>query len=175
MQLSEVLDLVAGLPTKDREKVLGLARKSMATRRWVPNVGPQTEAFVCQADELFYGGEAGGGKTDLGIGLALTEHKRSLLLRRINKDAVKIKPRIEDILGHDNGYNGQLQRWRLGERQIDIAGCEQESDKQRFKGDPHDLIVFDEGTDFLHSQYRFIIGWNRSTDPKQRCRPHCSE
>jgi Meiotically up-regulated gene 113 len=54
--------------------------------------------------------------------------------------------------------------------QIDIAGCEQESDKQRFKGDPHDLIVFDEGTDFLESQYRFIIGWNRSTDPKQRCR-----
>jgi hypothetical protein len=91
-------------------------------------------------------------------------------LRRINKDAVKIKPRIEEILGHDSGYNGQLQRWRLGERQIDIAGCEQESDKQRFKGDPHDLIVFDEGTDFLESQYRFIIGWNRSTDPKQRCR-----
>jgi hypothetical protein len=74
-------------------------------------------------------GEAGGGKTDLGVGLALTGHKRSLLLRRINKDAVKIKPRIEEILGHDNGYNGQLQRWRLGERQIDIAGCEQESDK----------------------------------------------
>jgi hypothetical protein len=31
--------------------------------------------------------------------------------------------------------------YALGERQIDIAGCEQESDKQRFKGDPHDLIV----------------------------------
>jgi len=58
-------------------------------------------------------------------------------LRRINKDAVKIKPCIEDILRHDSGYNGQLQRWRLGEPQIDIAGCEQESDKQRFKGDPH--------------------------------------
>ena len=28
----------------------------------------------------------------------------------------------------------------LGDRQIDIAGCEQESDKRRFKGDPHDLI-----------------------------------
>jgi hypothetical protein len=54
---------------------------------------------------------------------------------------------------------------RVGERQIDIAGCEQESDKQRFKGDPHDVIVFDEDTDFLESQYRFIIGWNRSTDP----------
>src|SRR3954449_11912436 len=51
-----------------------------------------------------------------------------------------------------------------------LSGCEQETDKQRFKGDPHDPIVFDEGTDFLESQYRFIIGWNRSTDPKQRCR-----
>jgi hypothetical protein len=78
-----------------------------------------SQHFLCEADELFYGGEAGGGKTDLGIGLALTAHKRSLLLRRINKDTVKIKPRIEEILGHDNGYNGQLQRWRLGDRQID--------------------------------------------------------
>ena len=96
--------------------------------------------FFLAHDELFYGGEAGGGKTDLGIGLALTAQKRSLFLKRINKDAVKIKSRIEEILGHDNGYNGQLQRWRLGDRQIDIAGCEQESDKRRFKGDPHDLI-----------------------------------
>ena len=37
---------------------------------WVPNPGPQTQAFLCEADELFYGGEAGGGKTDGGIGLA---------------------------------------------------------------------------------------------------------
>jgi len=158
MQLSEVLNLVAGLPTKDREKVLGLARKSMASRPWVPNVGPQTEAYYSEADEIFYGGEAGGGKTDLGVGLAITEHQRTLILRRINKDALKIKPRIEEILGSDSGYNGQLQRWKLRDRQIDIAGCEQESDKQRFRGDPHDLIVFDEGTDFLESQYRFIIG-----------------
>ena len=170
MLLDELLARLTELPEKSRTEAIDLAIKSTATMAWVPNPGPQTQAFLCEADELFYGGEAGGGKTDLGIGLALTAHKRSLLLRRINKDAVKIKPRIEEILGHDNGYNGQLQRWRLGERQIDIAGCEQESDKQRFKGDPHDLIVFDEGTDFLESQYRFIIGWNRSTDPNQRCR-----
>ena len=129
---------------------MSIAVKSTATMAWVPNPGPQTQAFLCEADELFYGGEAGGGKTDLGIGLALTAHKRSLLLRRINKDAVKIKPRIEEILGHHNGYNGQLQRLRLGERQIDIAGCEQESDKQQFKGDPQPE-VFDENTDFIES------------------------
>ena len=29
----------------------------------------------------------------------------------------------------------------------------EEPDKQRFRGDPHDLIVFDEGTDFLEFKY----------------------
>src|SRR4051794_30861803 len=170
MLLDELLARLTELPEKSRAEAIDLAVKSTANMAWIPNPGPQTQAFLCEADELFYGGEAGGGKTDLGIGLALTAHRRSLLLRRINKDAVKIKPRIEAILGHDTGYNGQLQRWRLGERQIDIAGCEQESDKQRFKGDPHDLIVFDEGPDFRESECRLIIGWTRSTDPKQRCR-----
>ena len=110
---------------------------------WVPNPGPQTQAYFCEADELFYGGQAGGGKTDLGIGLALTLHKRSLLLRRINKDALKLANRVEAILGDRDGYNGQLQTWRLPNARIDFGGCEQESDKHRYKGEPHDLIFYD--------------------------------
>jgi hypothetical protein len=139
MLLDELVARLTQLPEKSRTEAIDLAFKSTATMAWIPNPGPQTQAFLCEADELFYGGEAGGGKSDLGIGLALSAHKRSLLLRRINKDALKIKPRIEDILGHASGYNGQLQRWRLGERQIDIVGCEQESDKQRRRARPsHD-------------------------------------
>jgi Terminase large subunit, T4likevirus-type, N-terminal len=138
---------------------------------WVPNIGPQTDAYFTLADETFYGGQAGGGKTDLGLGLAITQHRRSLILRRFNKDAVKLVERAEGIVGHRNGYNGQQQRWKFPDgRLIEFGGCEQESDKQRYKGDPHDLIVFDEGCDFVESQYRFIIGWNRSNIPCQRCR-----
>lgn len=168
--LDELLARLTALPEDVRNQVVAEAKAATATMVWVPNPGPQQTAFFSDADEVFYGGQAGGGKTDLAVGLALTSHRRSLILRRINKDAVKIVSRIEEVLGHRNGYNGQLQRWKLDEKQIDIAGCEQESDKQRFKGDPHDLIVFDEGTDFLESQYRFIIGWNRSAVPGQRCR-----
>jgi hypothetical protein len=133
-------------------------------------VGPQAEAYHCEADELFFGGSAGSSKTDLGLGLALTAHRRSLILRRVNKDALKLVERTAEIVGHREGYNGQLQRWKLGDRLIEFAGCEYEDDKQRFKGDPHDLIYFDEGTDFFYSQYRFIIGWNRSAVAGQRCR-----
>jgi hypothetical protein len=137
---------------------------------WVPNIGPQTQAYHTQADELLYGGEAGGGKTSLSLGLAITRHKRSLILRRINKDAVKLVEDVASIVGHRDGYNGQLQRWKLDNRLIEFGGCEQEADKQRYKGDPHDFIGFDELCDFLESQYRFIIGWNRSAEPGQRCR-----
>ncbi len=111
--------------------------------------------------------------THLGLGLALTAHKRSVLLRRVNKDAKKLVPFLVEIVGGRDGYNGQDARWAggaIGDRQIDIAGCEHEDDKQRFKGDPRDLYYFDEGTDFSYSQYKFITGWNRSPDPKQRCR-----
>lgn len=168
--LDEILAVLKAAGPDARNAAVDIARRQLGSPMWVPNLGPQSEACDTPADELFYGGAAGSGKSDLGLGLALTAHRRSLILRRINKDAVKLVERMAEIVGGRQGYNGQLQRWRLGERQIDFAGCEYEDDKQRFKGDPHDLIYFDEGSDFLYSQYRFIIGWNRSAVAGQRCR-----
>jgi len=169
-----VLSRLAAAAPQAKRRFVELAYAKLGRPVWVPNAGPQSAAYDSPADELFYGGAAGSGKSDLGIGLALTRHRRSLILRRVNKDAVKLVERAAQILGHRDGYNGQLQRWRLGDgpdgRLIEFAGCEYEDDKQRFKGDPHDLIHFDEGTDFTYTQYRFIIGWNRSADAAQRCR-----
>jgi hypothetical protein len=168
--LDRIVQQLRSRDPTERQAILSLVQRATAHCAWSPNPGPQARAYTCAADELFYGGQAGGGKTDLGLGLALTAHRRSLVLRRINKDAVKLAERVAQILGHRDGYNGQLQRWKLGDGLIEFAGCEHADDKHRFKGDPHDLIFFDEGTDFLESQYRFIIGWNRSVDPRQRCR-----
>lgn len=171
----ERVDLVAELPADKRDELEAFARAGTKHLPWVPNPGPQTLAYKCEADELFYGGQAGGGKTNLALGLAVTAHRRTLILRRINKDASKLLEHLSDILGHRQGMSLQPPRWRLphsdgGERLIEFGGCEFEADKQRYKGEPHDLIYFDEGSDFLASQYRFIIGWNRSTVQGQRCR-----
>jgi hypothetical protein len=43
-------------------------------------------------------------------------------------------------------------------------------DDQHWMGNPHDLIVADEATQFARMQIRFLMGWLRSNDPKQRCR-----
>jgi hypothetical protein len=139
-------------------------------RKWLPNPGPQTEAYHSQADELFYGGQAGGGKSDILMGLALTAHRQSLLLRRTTREAGAFIKRFADIVGHRDGWNGQLSRFTLPGRMIEFGGCQLEEDKQKYKGDPHDLIGFDEISDFSETQYRFIIGWNRSAERRQRCR-----
>jgi hypothetical protein len=123
--LADIEAALAKMPPEARRKIEIAAALHHAGRVWTPTPGsPQESAFNCPADELFYGGSAGSGKTDLGLGLALTQHRRSLILRRINKDALKLVERTADILKTRDGFNGQLQRWRLPDgRQVDFAGC----------------------------------------------------
>jgi len=168
--LDEIVNRLTGLGDLERDEVVRQALDATKGMIWVPNPGPQTMAFNSPADELYYGGQAGGGKSDLGIGLGLTQHEKSLILRRFNDDAKVLAERTMAIVGSRDGYNGQAQILRLPGRLLEYGGVKDLEDRQRYKGDPHDLIHFDEIPDFLEDQYTFIIGWNRSTNPGQRCR-----
>lgn len=177
MQLSEVLAALEGLPESDRAQVIAEAAEATKDMLWVPNPGPQTDAYFSEADELFYGGQAGGGKSALICGLAVTAHERSLILRRMRADAEELADteligKIFD--GNSDGWNASKLVYRDDKLVIRFGGCELERDKQRYKGKPSDLVVFDEITDFLESQYVFITIWNRSTTPGQRCRVVCT-
>lgn len=170
MSLRELVDALTAMPAEHEQEVVSPILAEMADIPWVPNPGPQTLGYFSPADETFYGGEAGGGKTDLLLGLALAAHRKSLILRRTNKEAAGLIERMAEILKTRDGLNAQLGVWRYGNRVIDVGGCQLEEDKQKYKGNPHDLIAFDEVSDFAETQYTFIIGWNRSTFPGQRCR-----
>jgi hypothetical protein len=166
--LGELLACLATLPDDDIATLD--AEISADGAKWAPTPGPQEDAYFSEADELFYGGQAGGGKSHLMIGLSVTAHQRSLLLRRTAKEAEGWVDDYEEIYGDREGYNGQQNTWRRDGRIIELSGCQLETDKQKHKGRPHDLIGFDEVSDFSETQYTFIIGWNRSTVPGQRCR-----
>ena len=170
LRIDDVLTALGGLGDIARQELISKANATVGVRLWTPNPGPQTDAYFSEADELFYGGQAGGGKSDLEVGLSVTEHHRSLLLRRTNKEALGLVERMSEVIGNRDGWSGQHGIWRLNECTVEISGCQLEDDKQKFKGSPHDLICFDEVSDFSESQYTFIIGWNRSTKPGQRCR-----
>lgn len=168
--LDEILRAYNALPEKEQAKILANAHTIRNGRRWVPNPGPQTDAYFSEADELFYGGGAGGGKSALLCGVAVNEHKNALILRRISKNLKGIKRELHTILGSYDGFNDQAGVWRHSNGVIDLGHCEHEGDKENYQGVPHDLKGFDELTQFTESQYTYIIGWNRSADPNQRCR-----
>lgn len=145
---------------------------------WRPQAGPQTEAFHCEADILFFGGQAGGGKTDLALGLAGTAHFDSIIFRRTYKQLDSIIKRSKKLyaqVAEENevvaDYNKSEHVWTFRDgRTVELRQVEHEDDKDDYQGQPHDLIVFDEGPQFPESVVRFIIGWLRSTRPGQRCR-----
>jgi len=139
---------------------------------WLPDPRniPQCMAYESEADVIGYGGAAGGGKTDLGLGFAGTKHRRSIIFRRVYPLLEGIEYRGKELFGA-KGYNGSLHRWVLETgATIQLSAMQYEEDKKNFQGRPFDLYVFDEATEFVESQVRFVMGWNRSTYPDQKCR-----
>lgn len=137
---------------------------------WQPQ--PKQEAAIeSEADELLYGGQAGGGKTDVLLGLALTRHRRSVIFRRQYTSMRDLVDRSLEIVGEPKYLNRSEMRWRLPDgRVVDFGAVEHEDDKHKWQGRAHDLKAFDEVTQFTESQYLFLTGWNRTTARGQRCR-----
>lgn len=170
--LDELLTRVGNLPPKEQLAVLKEAEKQTTAMRWVPNPGPQTDAYFCKADVLLYGGEPGGGKSQLILGLAFNEHQKSLIMRREYGDLDGLIADALTIHGSRDGFNGSPPpKLRVSERQtISFAAAHRVGDEQGQMGKGRDLIGIDEATHFAESQIRFLMGWNRTDDPGQRCR-----
>lgn len=136
---------------------------------WEPLPGPQTQAYESKADVIGYGGAAGGGKTDLACGMALTRHTVSAMFRREATQLTGIIDRLTTLLGGRDGYNGSDRIWRLDGRQIEFGSVPHPGDETKYQGRPKDLLVIDEAANFLESQVRFLMGWVRTTKQGQKC------
>lgn len=130
---------------------------------------PQTEAYDSEADLLLYGGAAGGGKSDLLCGVALTRHTNSVIFRKQSTDLRGIEERLLQLAGRD-GWNGTLKTLRLGPKLIELGHLDKPGSEESWRGRPHDFIGFDEGGQLSKYKVRFVLGWLRSADPKQRRR-----
>lgn len=170
--LSELLELLPYLTQPERAE---LDQLIATIKGWVPLPGPQTQAIQSEADVLFYGGAAGGGKTDLLLGLASKEHRRSIIFRRESTQLKGIEDRASEMYLNMGRYNGQDGIWRFNDgRRIEFGSCKDPGDERKYQGRAHDLKGFDEITHFLKSQFVYLGGWLRSADPSQRCRVVCT-
>jgi len=62
---------------------------------------------------------------------------------------------------------GDKKQWRFDGRIITLASMQREQHWTKHKGGGKDLLVFDEAAEFLETQIRSIIGWNRTTKEGQ--------
>jgi hypothetical protein len=144
---------------------------------WAPdprNV-PQCLAYDSPAFEILYGGAAGGGKSDLLLGLARTRHTRSLLLRRQFPDLERsLISRSFEFFGDKKQYNDNKHIWQIGGLRIEyghmmhIGTPQIPGDESQYASAPYDLVGFDQLEQFLQYAYEFMFSRARSTNKQQR-------
>jgi hypothetical protein len=147
--------------------------KPQLSRAWLPQPGPQMEAFRSQADELLYGGAAGGGKTDLLIGLATTQHQASTLFRRQSTDLDTLWERLTEVAGKTGiaQTNSVKKNMRLNDgRRIYGGHLDAPGSEKGHQGNARDFYGFDEGAQLDEFKVNFVTQWLRAIDPKQRKR-----
>lgn len=165
---AEIRELWPYLTDEERAQVDAIL--AMPSPIWEPLPGPQTMAYYSEADIVGYGGAAGGGKTDLGVGLALTAHRKILIVREEATQLEGITDRLTEILGGRDGFNSQSKIWRMQDRQIELGSVPNAGDEKKYQGRPHDLLLLEEVTNIREKSARFLMGWVRSTRANQRQR-----
>lgn len=171
MELKEVLATLEALPEDAKKAVIEEALAGTKGMRFVPLPGPQTEAYLSPADVLLFGGQAGGGKSFLLVGLASQEHQRAIIFRREASQTDGLVESGRQIIGDTARFNGsEAGEWNWPDgRTLKLAGMKEAGDWNKHAGRERDFIGFDEAGEFLEEQIASLLAWNRG--PKgQRCR-----
>jgi hypothetical protein len=170
MQLEEILAAYNKLPEDEKKAVIADAVAATKEMRFVPLPGPQTQAYLSDADVMLYGGQAGGGKSFLLMGLSSQEHTRSIIFRRESAQTDGLEEAGKQIIGETARFNGTDKEWSWPSgRSVKLAGMQLVGDWNKHAGRERDFIGFDEAGEFLREQVSSLMAWNRGP-MGQRCR-----
>jgi hypothetical protein len=148
-----------------RQALVGLLQPEL-TSAWLPDPRnePQCKAYYSHADLMLFGGQAGGGKSDLLAGTALTQHARSVIFRRQATELGDISERIIQLAGRD-GWNGVDKILRRPDRIVELGHLEKPGSELTWMGGlGHDFIGFDEARSYKRQRSNsFLAGSGRPT------------
>jgi PBSX family phage terminase large subunit len=139
------------------------------------------------ADEILYGGAAGGGKSAAIVGDAFKnavkyEGINILVLRRTlgELEGSIILKMLEWYPREICKYNSSKHVWEINipgraTSRIWCGYCEQENDVYRYQGKEFEIIYIDEATHFTYTQFKYLKSRNRTANQKaiaDGLRPH---
>lgn len=146
---------------------------------WKPNPGVQELFLSCPADEVFYGGAAGGGKTDAllvdslrGVG---TGGYKALLLRKTFPELEKsIIQRSREIIPRltkgRSRYDSINHKWVFPNQDVlQFGHCKTHQDAQKYQSAEYHYIGFDELTHFEENTYLFLFSRLRTRRKEIKC------
>ena len=141
---------------------------------WAPQPGPQTEAITADwCDELFYGGAAGGGKSDFLLGDFLQDVPRyasawqGVLFRRTYNELEELVRRSREIYPASGAsWHEQAKTWTWPNgASLRMRYIERDADATRYQGHQYTWIGWDELTQWPTDYgYRFLRGRLRSAN-----------
>lgn len=140
----------------------------------------QNKFHACNADEVLFGGQAGGGKSEAILGEAITcsveipGHK-TLILRRTfpELESSLIRRSLEVIPVGLGTYNATKHVWTFpafGDSIIQFGHLEKESDVRKYQSSEWDVITWDELTHFTEYQYTYMLSRLRTSNLHMRAR-----
>ena len=166
--LDEILERVSDLDPEQRKALEMDVLSSQKSMKWIPNPGPQSEAYLSGADVLLYGGQAGGGKTHLELGWAINEAESGIIFRRERTQTDGLEKEGKVIIGQEARFNGQDIEWTWPTgKTLKLAGMKDPDSWIDHAGRERDYMGFDEAGEFLESQIAQIIAWLRAPPGKR--------
>ena len=170
VSLEDILERVTSLSTGEKDELIKATALATKKMRFVPLPGPQTEAYLSEADILLYGGAAGCGKSYMLVGLSSQEHTRGIIFRRESSQTDGLEEAGRQIIGGTARFNGTDKAWSWEDgRSLKLAGMQLVGDWVKHAGRERDFIGYDEAGEFQKEQIASLMAWNRGP-AGQRCR-----